>query len=234
MVRGPSSRRLKAPWRLQLASLLEPDRSSTEPRHHRPRAVSRSSAELGEEGSSPSAEKVTAELTHLVLDPRRRVAERDVRSEIERYRRGDEEVLMINCERRIAWSKWLKAESGTIVSQKVLTAAPVEIGPRHGQAQRREHHRQGQRLVVEHPLQEPAVLGNQRVKLSLAFARHQRHFPGAPVTQHLGAHHRHQRQRTKSMRRPAEARFSATKARVSYENSIKRFASTAIFRILLG
>ena len=103
MVRGPSSRRLKAPWRLQLASLLEPDGSSTEPRHHRPRAVSRSSAELGEEGSSPSAEKVTAELTHLVLDPRRRVAERDVRSEIERYRRGDEEVLMINCERRIAW-----------------------------------------------------------------------------------------------------------------------------------
>ena len=31
-----------------------------------------------------------------------------------------------------------------------------------------------------------------------------------------------------------EARFSATKARVSYQNSTKRFASAAFFRILLG
>src|SRR6266481_2227844 len=31
-----------------------------------------------------------------------------------------------------------------------------------------------------------------------------------------------------------ESRFSATKARVSYENSTKRFASTAFFRILLS
>src|ERR1700747_654504 len=42
------------------------------------------------------------ELAHLILDRRRRLAQRNVWCEVERDRRGDEEILVIDCERGVA------------------------------------------------------------------------------------------------------------------------------------
>ncbi len=44
-----------------------------------------------------------AKLAHLILDRRRGLAERDVRREVERHRRRDEEVLVVDGKRRVAW-----------------------------------------------------------------------------------------------------------------------------------
>ena len=83
-------------------------------------------------------------------------------------------------------------QAGVLNREKTLWDHDVE---KHRQHQGGGRDQQGQRLMVEHPVQQPAIFGDQPVEPFLALARDKRHLGGPLMAQDPGAHHRHQGQR---------------------------------------
>jgi hypothetical protein len=81
-------------------------------------------------------------------------------------------------------------EAGILHREEALGHDDVE---EHGEHQRADRHRQGKRLVVEHPGERPPVMVDRRVEPFLRAAEEGRLL--RRMAQQLGAQHRHQRQR---------------------------------------